>query len=379
MNIRETSMPRASQTFVEFAQLLRAHGFAVAPDQTTSFIEAIARLGPRDLGDIRRAGLALLAVPNERQPEYDALFRAFFMGQTLSAPSDGEEEDDLQAYEPQDDQRLIEVEGEETDAGELASMSEILSSRQLTQIDEDNVLRDFVRRAPAALPRRRSYRRTPARKGDAFDMRRSLRQAVRRDGELFELARNRRKTRLRPITLLIDVSGSMKEQSDATMRFAHALASVADRLEAFTFGTRLTRITRALQDKNAERSMQRIGAAVADFDGGTRIGDALDALLAVPRFAGTMRGASVIVLSDGLERGAPDLMVDTLRRIARIAWRVDWLSPLAADPGYEPRTQALSAARQYLDSLSAGHNIEAIALHVLGIAGFQNSRWAGAT
>jgi hypothetical protein len=192
-----------------------------------------------------------------------------------------------------------------------------------------------------------------------------LRQAVRRDGEVFELLQTRRKTRLRPITLLIDVSGSMQDQSDETMRFAHALKMAAGRAEVFTFGTRLTRITRALADKNADRALARVSALVADFDGGTRIGDALDALLAVPRFAGTMRGALVLVLSDGLERGDPAVMVDALRRISRMAWRVEWLSPLAGDEDYVPRTEALAAALPYLDGLSDGSRTEAICNRVL--------------
>lgn len=358
-------LPRAVQPFVDFPRILRAHGFAVSPDQTISFIEAIGLLGPRSVADIRNAGLAMLAIPQERVPEYDALFRAFFLGQAVSAPTQSEDEgDDVEVHEERDSQSEIDITDEDEEAGQEASASDALSHRELRSADDD-ALGQFRRKAGEALPRRKSYRRTPARHGTAFDLKRSLRQAVRRDGEVFELLQTRRKTRLRPITLLIDVSGSMQDQSDETMRFAHALKMAASRAEVFTFGTRLTRITRALADKNADRALARVSSLVADFDGGTRIGDALDALLAVPRFAGTMRGALVLVLSDGLERGDPAVMVDAIRRISRMAWRVEWLSPLAGDEDYVPRTEALAAALPYLDGLSDGSRTEAICNRVL--------------
>lgn len=199
-------------------------------------------------------------------------------------------------------------------------------------------------------------------------MRRSLREAVKRDGEVFELFRTRRKTRQRPITLLIDVSGSMQQQSQDIMRFAHTLKQVGQRVEVFTFGTRLTRITKALSDKNVDRALSRVGGLVSDFDGGTRIGDALQALLAVPRFASTLRGACVVVVSDGLERGEPDAMLDAVMKISRSAWRIDWLTPLAGDTDFTPRTEALTAVLPYLDSLSDGSSITSIASHVLELA-----------
>ena len=129
------------------------------------------------------------------------------------------------------------------------------------------------------------------------------------------LKRQRRATRPRPILLLIDVSGSMKARSDAHLALAHEIVHAMPRVEVFTFGTRLTRLTRAMRLKNREHALSEASSLVADWDGGTRIGDALEAFLAVPRFAGYARGATVIVLSDGLERGDPD-HDDTRRRSA---------------------------------------------------------------
>lgn len=362
------TLPRAITPFIEFPAILRAHGFAIAPDQTTSFIEAIGLLGPNDISDIRRAGLALFAIPAERMAEYDALFRAYFMGQTLSAPTSTDDDDGVEAYEPDQGEQEIEVEEDESEVGSEVSASEVLSHREFADLDDPETLRLFARTAKNALPWRASRRRTSANKGSAFDLRRSLKQAAKRDGEVFELFETRRKTRQRAIVVLIDVSGSMKDQSENTIRFAHALKQAADNAEVFTFGTRLTRITKALDVKNADQALANVSALIADFDGGTRIGEALHALLSVPRFAATMRGAAVQILSDGLERGRPDEMIDAVWRISRLAWRLDWLSPLAADENFTPKTEALSAVLPYLTSLTDGSNLQAICHHMISLS-----------
>ncbi len=360
------SLPRASQVFVDFAALLRAHGFAVSPDQTMDFIHAVGLLGPRSMEDIRRAALSTLAVRHERQAEFDALFGGFFLGQTVAAAASTDEEaDEVSAYE-ETGQDIEVPEGDDPgEAGVEATSAESLRRREVGETGTEDHLQRLIRLGPSRLPRRLSYRRVRARGGDRLDLRRMLRRAVQRDGEATDLAFLRRKTRQRRVVLMIDVSGSMKEQTDQTFQFAHALSIICDRFEAFTFGTRLTRITAALSVRNRQQALERASRLIADFDGGTRIGEALQAFWAVPRYAGFIRGAAVLILSDGLERGPPDAMIDSVRRISRIAWRVDWLTPLAADQGYEPRTEALASVLPYLNSLSDGSRTEALSDHVL--------------
>jgi len=142
----------------------------------------------------------------------------------------------------------------------------------------------------------------------------------------------------------------------------------ADAVEVFTIGTRLTRVTSALRLKNRERALTAASLLVADWDGGTRLGEALGAFLAVPRFAALARGAALVVLSDGLERGDPRAMRDAVERFARIAWRIVWLTPLAADAAFEPRTAGLLAARPFLNELGDGASIDSICAHVLDLA-----------
>jgi uncharacterized protein len=185
---------------------------------------------------------------------------------------------------------------------------------------------------------------------------------------VIELPRLARKSHQRRMVLLIDISGSMKQHTDAYLRFAHALAQTAERIEIFTLGTRLTRITRALKVRNRTQSLALAAGIVSDWDGGTRLGDALTAFLAIPRFAGFTRGAAVIVLSDGLERGDHTTMTQAVQQLSRLVWRLVWLTPLAASPDYRPETAAMRAVLPFIDSLAGASSVTALCDRVLALA-----------
>ncbi|MDW3221501.1 MAG: VWA domain-containing protein [Paracoccaceae bacterium] len=361
------TLPRALEPFITFAQALRRAGFAVSPDQTEGFIAAVGVLGPRNMDDIYRSGLAVFSVQPERRGQYDALFRAVFLGQTVAAPIEEDDDVAVEAYEPTGDTQDVEAPDEESEIGGEATVSERLGQRDLSDQGGEAALQQFARQAPRALPRRLSYRNQSAKNGTAMDMRRILKEAAKRDGEVIHLFETKRKTRQRRVLLLVDVSGSMKDRSNASMRLAHALVQAADHAEVFTLGTRLTRITTALRPADRAMALTRVTQAVADFDGGTRIGDALLAYLAVPRYAGFARGAAVVVLSDGLERGAPDAMIEAVSRLSRMAWRVDWLTPLASED-FAPKTDALKAILPHIHTLGDGSDTQAITTHILNLA-----------
>ena len=154
---------------------------------------------------------------------------------------------------------------------------------------------------------------------------------------MIHLPRLKRKNRQRPVLLLIDVSGSMKERTDAICVSPTRSRRRRTQVEVFTFGTRLTRITRALKLKRRDQALAAASGMVADWDGGTRIGDALQAFLAVPRFVGLARSALTLILSDGLERGDHTAMTDAVIRLSRCAWRLHWLTPLATGPDFSRR------------------------------------------
>jgi uncharacterized protein with von Willebrand factor type A (vWA) domain len=363
-------IPQAAARFVAFASLLRGNGFAVAPEQTTAFLTAITLLGPRSLRDIRRAAHATLAPLPERREEFDALFDAHFLGAVeLGRETAEPDPDDMRVQEERPGGFEPPASDDINEAGQAATVAEALSARRFGLADESETLRRFQRALPGRLPRRRGYRRVAAQRGFGLDLRRAMKEAIRNDGEIFRLPRQVRRMRRRGILLLIDVSGSMKVRTDAHLRFAHALVRAADRIEVFTIGTRLTRVTRALQLKNREQALATASGLVSDWDGGTRIGDALQAFLAVPRFAGAARGAVVLILSDGLERGDPKAMTDAVKRLAARAWYLSWLTPLAADPNYRPETAALKSILPHLDALADGGSTDRLAAHVLNIAG----------
>jgi len=365
--VTDTTRPMAH--FLGFTALLRRAGFAVAPEQTMAWLAAIELLGPKEIGDIRRSARATLGPPPERFAEFDALFDAHFLGTIVpgleAEPSEEEPiraaEDSSVGPEP--------IFGDETrESGAKATGAERLSARRFAPGNEGETLRRFARALPARVPRRRGYRWRSARGGPGTDARRMFRDAMRHAGEFVRLRRRRRRLRQRRIVVLIDVSGSMKERTQAHLAFAHALVRAAGSVEVFTMGTRLTRITRPLRLRNRVQALGTASLLVADWDGGTRIGDALNAFLDVPRFAALARGAVLLVLSDGLERGDPTAMGDAVARFARLCWRIIWLTPLAADPAFEARTAGLVAARPYLDRLGDGSSINSICANVLDMA-----------
>ncbi len=166
-------------------------------------------------------------------------------------------------------------------------------------------------------------------------------------------------TRPRQVVLVCDVSGSMAPYARMLLQYMQASVAARRRVEAFAFGTRLTRITFELTGRDHDRALERATAAVTDFSGGTRIGDALAQLNRVHgRRVG--RGAVVVILSDGWDRGDPEQLDAEMARLRRAAHRLVWLNPLAAHPDYEPLTRGMRAAVPYTDQLLAGNSIASL-------------------
>ena len=363
----ESQLPRAAHAFVFFATLLRVNGFAVAPEQTTAFLSAIALLGPRSLDDIHRAGLATLAPPPERRATYDRLFDIHFRGAEALERTGDDDEDVVRLQDEGRGEDETPLADEANESGLVAARAEALAARRFADGVTGDTLRRFAREAPARLPRRRGHRRRRARRGPFADLRHTLRESVRSDGEVFHLPRLKRRQRLRKILILIDVSGSMKARTEDNMKLAHVLIQAAPNVEVFTFGTRLTRVTRPLRLKRREQALNAAAHLVSDWDGGTRIGDALQAFLAVPRFAGYARGAAVVIISDGLERGDVSALRDAVARLSRRSWRLSWLTPLATGTGFKPQTEALIAIERFVDDLLDGGSSRAVVSHILSL------------
>jgi uncharacterized protein len=363
----ERPLPRETQIFVSFVTLLRLNSFAVAPEQTFAFLAAIELLGPTGLDDIRRAGLATLAPPPDRHATYHLLFDVHFLHRT-DAQGKREEGQDIVRLQEEGRGAIEPLAAEEqNESGLAASRTEALAARRFDDAVLGDPLRRLAREAASRLPRRRGHRRMRARNGNHIDLRRTLRESLRSDGEILSLRRTARRLRLRRLLVLIDVSGSMKGRTEHNVRLAHALVQAAPQVEVFTLGTRLTRVTRALRLKRREQALTAASHVVSDWDGGTRLGEALAAFLAVPRFSTYARGAAVLVISDGLERGNHDALRDSVKKLGLRAWHLSWMTPLASGPGFRPQTAALMAIRPFVDDMVEGGNDAAIVSHILSL------------
>ena len=191
-------------------------------------------------------------------------------------------------------------------------------------------------------------------------MRRTLRGSTRTAGDPIRLARRRRRVARRRMVLLCDISGSMEPYARAYLQFLTCAAGSARDAEAFVFATRLTRVTRALRSRSPERAIQRAAATAPDWSSGTRIGDALREFNDRHGRRGMARGAVVVILSDGWERGEPALVAREMERLSRLAHRIVWVNPRVAASGFSPRAGGMAAAMPHCDALVSGHSLEAL-------------------
>jgi uncharacterized protein with von Willebrand factor type A (vWA) domain len=214
----------------------------------------------------------------------------------------------------------------------------------------------LAQRAPQRISRRTVATR---RRREVHDLRATIRLSLRHGGEFVERRYREPAARPRRLVLVCDVSGSMAPYARMLLMYMQASVAARARVEAFVFGTRLTRITRELAGRDPDRALHRAAEAVDDWSGGTRIGDALAELNRVHgRRIG--RGALVVVLSDGWDRGDPEVLAEEMARLRRCAHRVVWLNPLAADPRYEPLTRGMQAALPHVDHLIPGNSLASL-------------------
>jgi uncharacterized protein with von Willebrand factor type A (vWA) domain len=218
----------------------------------------------------------------------------------------------------------------------------------------------LIRRLAVRVPERSNRRYRAAVKGPRFDVRRTIRRSLRTQGEPFDRAWRARGRRLRPLVLVLDVSGSMSPYARALMQFGYAAMAAGRRVEVFCFGTRLTRATRTLRSKDPDRALREIGRTVDDWEGGTRIGASLKELLDGWSQRAALRGAVVVICSDGLERGDPQVLRDQMARLRRLAHEVVWVNPLKGSPRYEPLAKGMAAALPSVDVFLPGHNLESL-------------------
>ncbi|MFE9441863.1 VWA domain-containing protein [Streptomyces sp. NPDC006602] len=364
-----------------FARALRAAGVDASTERLHAFLRAVDTLGPGMQTDVYWAGrLTLCGSPDDLE-RYERVFAAYF---GVAEPAGRAP---VAAPPPRLRMVVRDAPASRTATGQephappvaaLAGSAEVLRHRDFAELDAAE--RAAVHRllAAFALPgqARRTARRRPVRRGDV-DPRRTVRELLRGGGEPARLRYRARAVRPRRVVLLVDVSGSMAPYADALLRFAHA-AVRGTRTEVFTIGTRLTRVTRELSHRDPDLAMAALAAAVPDWRGGTRLGELLREFLNRWGQRGMARGAIVVLLSDGWERGDPQLLADRMRRLHRLAHRVIWANPRKARPGYAPLAAGMAAALPSVDAFVEGHSLAALERLAAAVTGADVASVGGA-
>jgi uncharacterized protein with von Willebrand factor type A (vWA) domain len=259
------------------------------------------------------------------------------------------------------------------------SQDEILRHKDFDAYTPDEMqrARRLMQEIRWKIARRQTRRFEANQLGRFLDLRRTIRTNLRNGGEVFDLAHRRLRTRPRSLVLICDISGSMDRYSRTLLQFLHTVEHGLDRVEAFVFATRLTRITRELRTRDPATALNEVSKSVHDWSGGTRIGEALRTFNYTWSKRVLGRGAIVMIISDGWDRGDIPTLREEMARLQRNCYRLIWLNPLLGLPSYQPLTQGIQAALPYVDDFMPVHNLdslEALGRHLQKIEGRRPTR-----
>lgn len=354
---------------VSFGRALREKGVAVGSGDILTYCDGMTSLDPTDLVDLYWAGRTTLVSRRDDIPVYNEVFRAFFltgdnplqklMKIKAQSASEADAAFEIPATEPgskeQEDEALL---------GLMASNIETLKSRSFENCTKEELeaLRRIMARIKLMPPKRRTRRtRSAKRTARKPDMRKTIRQSLRTHGEMVHLYWRERQIKLRPLILILDVSGSMADYSRALLQFAYSAKRAAGKVEVFCFGTRLSHITKPLQTRKPDQALERAAKLVVDWEGGTRIGDSLDRFVRKWGRRGMCRGGVVVICSDGLDRGDPEVLSDAMERLSRLCHKIVWMNPHKGDnANYQPTTVGMMVAEPHIDELLSGHDLRSL-------------------
>ncbi len=388
-----------AQRALAFARLLRRAGVKTTTGQAMDFVRAIEHIDISRREEFREAARACLVTHKDDMPVFDRLFDLYWRAKPEL--SDGllqqAEPDDLIELAPEEGEEAEEAEGstiegargrrleaieaiEEAEEGEASdeesladafsySPAEVLREKDFADFTEEELaqIRRFMQQLTWEIGRRRSRRKVASPKGRFVDPRRTMRRSLQTGGVPLTIARRETKTKPRQLVVICDVSGSMDRYSRILLQFIYAIENGMAKVEAFVFGTRLTRVTRLLKHQDIDEAMRRVAREVQDWSGGTRIGQSLQTFNQEWARRVLRNGAVVLIISDGWDRGDPDLLAREMARLQRSCYRLIWLNPLLGSPRYEPLTRGMQAALPYIDDFMPIHNfasLEALAKHL---------------
>ena len=359
-----------TEVLVGFARELRGAGVTVGTGDVLTYCQATATLDPTDLVDVYWAGRATLVSKPDDNTGYNEAFRRYFLAEGAAAAgvltlraSAAMEAEAAAFVMPATDPPSADTDEEPAVLGWMASDVDALKHRSFAACTpaELAALRKIMARLRLTPPRRRTRRTRSAPAGRSPDLRKTIRDSMRMHGEPAQLYFRQRKTKLRPLILILDVSGSMADYSRHLLQFAHTARHAAAKVEVFCFGTRLTRITRMLEHRRPDSALEQAAQAVVDWDGGTRIGQSLDTFIRRFGRSGLCRSGVVVICSDGLDRGDPGQLAAVMERLSRLCYRIVWLNPHKGDnPHFRPTTLGMMVAAPHIDLLLSGHDLASL-------------------
>lgn len=358
------------ELFIEFAHDLRFHGMVIGSDDVITYLSAISVLNASDIMDVYWSGRIALVRKKDNIPLYNKRFQAFFLDISDNEPDARKVKLKSSANAgatlevPNVEQGLPgEVIEDETRLGYMASAADISRHKAFADCSDEEInrFRKLISMLKVSPPKRRTYRTQTTPKGKVLDMRRMARETMRSLGEPKDLMYIKRKEKLRSIVFILDVSGSMADYSRNLLQLAYSARRANTKVEVFCFGTRLTRITKSIDKRTPDEAMRLAGESVLDWDGGTRIGDAIAAFVKESRRSRLGRGAIVVICSDGLDQGEPQALDKAMQTLSRLAHKVIWVNPHKGDnEDYKPNTIGMMIADPYIDRIFSGHNYKSI-------------------
>jgi len=350
-------------------------GLPVTPSRAAEVARALTLVRPVSRGTLYWTIRSVVVTEDTQVKVFDAVFAEVFGGGSDDEP-EVELEDVTTVPDWQNDEAPGSTSGDDDESEQeipltIASADEVLRTKRFDALAPDELaeLYRLMTALELATPLRRTRRYEKRRRGERIDLRRTLRGSLRTGGDPVRLRRRRRRVVPRRLVLLCDISGSMEPYARAYLQFLACAAGCGPNAEAFAFATRLTRLTRALRSRNPERAIQRAAAAAPDWSSGTRIGEALRAFNDRHGRRGMARGAVVVILSDGWERGDPALVGRELERLSRLAYRIVWVNPRMAADAFSVRAGGMVAALPHIDALVSGHSFAALREVTEAIAG----------
>jgi uncharacterized protein with von Willebrand factor type A (vWA) domain len=358
-----------------FGRMLRDLGLDVTPTQIVDLVEALGHIKIRRREDFKHAARTVLVNRREQLALFDRAFDLFWQARERGELARLDLVDLLQRVPSLESEELVPADAGDTEAGSeretdetrvdevfTYSARELLRHKDFSELSPDELaeVKRLIKEMSWDPEQRRTRRKARSAQGKYLDMRRTFRRSLRFGGEPLRLAWRRRKQKRRPLVVICDISGSMERYSRILLRFVYAISSGLEDVEAFVFSTRLTRVTRHLRHQDIDTALAEITAAVDDWAGGTRIGEALKTFNFEWGRRVLGQGAIVLIISDGWDRGDTDLLEREMRRLQLSCHRLIWLNPLLGSVNYEPLTRGIQAALPLIDDFLPVHNLASL-------------------